>query len=545
MNALRYFLRGTTLLLAGLSFAFLLGASAVHAQALCTWAASDGAWEVAANWSCAHVPTPTDSVLIDNGTVVTLASGTLDGTADVTVTDVISWTGGTLAGTGALVIPPGLTLTLQVGTTLDRTLRNSGTVYLREQGSYFGDGVLANQDGALFHATPTGVIFAGRYFYPDITNAAGGTVRASSLPNGINFFGDLLNDGNIEVDNQAGFYMQPGTTLTNNGQIGIRTTPAFGVSMVVAGGENNGTILVEEQTALSFSGGAHTLRAGSSLTGEGTLNVYQPSTLTVEAGATAAIATVYISNSAPVALAAGSLLRADSSFTNHYGIVLGEGTLDVTTANAVVNHGTFAPGNSPGLLAVEGAFGMTSNAYLDVELGGLVAVEEHDVLAVAGAATLGGTLRLLLVDGFAPAVDDAFEFLTATDVVGTFAVMQAPAGYAFDLRYEQTSVTATVTAIPVANEPGTALPEAFALHLAYPNPFNPHAVIPYELPQGGHVRLAVYDLLGREVAVLVDAELPAGRHEAVFEAHGLASGIYLVRMAASDFVQTRRVTLLR
>ncbi|NNF56640.1 MAG: T9SS type A sorting domain-containing protein, partial [Rhodothermaceae bacterium] len=98
---------------------------------------------------------------------------------------------------------------------------------------------------------------------------------------------------------------------------------------------------------------------------------------------------------------------------------------------------------------------------------------------------------------------------------------------------------------PVGNEPGSGLPSGFALHAAYPNPFTPSTTLRYEVPSSGRVRLAVYDALGREVAMLLDGRVAAGRHEAVFEASRLPSGVYLVRMAADGFQQTRRVTLLR
>ncbi len=65
------------------------------------------------------------------------------------------------------------------------------------------------------------------------------------------------------------------------------------------------------------------------------------------------------------------------------------------------------------------------------------------------------------------------------------------------------------------------------------------------MPEAGRVTLAVYDALGREVARLVDGERPAGRYEVVLDGAGLPSGLYLVRLTAEGFAQTRRVTLLR
>ncbi|NBC17997.1 MAG: T9SS type A sorting domain-containing protein [Bacteroidetes bacterium] len=88
-------------------------------------------------------------------------------------------------------------------------------------------------------------------------------------------------------------------------------------------------------------------------------------------------------------------------------------------------------------------------------------------------------------------------------------------------------------------------PEAFALAANYPNPFNPQTTIRYALPQAAEVRLVVYDVLGREVAVLVDGMRPAGRHQAVFEAANLPSGVYLYRLDADSFTQTRRMLLVK
>ena len=90
-----------------------------------------------------------------------------------------------------------------------------------------------------------------------------------------------------------------------------------------------------------------------------------------------------------------------------------------------------------------------------------------------------------------------------------------------------------------------AVPSSFALEGNYPNPFNPTTTIPFALPEASQVTLAVYDLLGRRVAVLVEREMAAGRHEAVFEAGHLSSGVYLVRMQTEGFSQVRRMTLVK
>ncbi len=89
------------------------------------------------------------------------------------------------------------------------------------------------------------------------------------------------------------------------------------------------------------------------------------------------------------------------------------------------------------------------------------------------------------------------------------------------------------------------VPATFALHAAYPNPFNPATEIRFDLPEAVPVTLVVYDATGREVARLVDGPLAAATHAVTFDATDLPSGVYLVRLAAGPFAQTRRVVLLK
>lgn len=102
-----------------------------------------------------------------------------------------------------------------------------------------------------------------------------------------------------------------------------------------------------------------------------------------------------------------------------------------------------------------------------------------------------------------------------------------------------TFVTSTSTAAEAV------LPTEFALASNYPNPFNPTTAIAFQLPAPGLARLAVYDLLGREVALLTDGTLPAGRHEVQFDASGLASGMYLYALDVAGQRLTRSMLLLK
>ena len=89
------------------------------------------------------------------------------------------------------------------------------------------------------------------------------------------------------------------------------------------------------------------------------------------------------------------------------------------------------------------------------------------------------------------------------------------------------------------------IPDVFALHQSYPNPFNLSTTIPFDLPESGTVSLTVYDLLGRKVATVMDEELPAGRHRVAFIPDNLASGIYFYALEAGDNRETGKMIYRR
>jgi hypothetical protein len=101
------------------------------------------------------------------------------------------------------------------------------------------------------------------------------------------------------------------------------------------------------------------------------------------------------------------------------------------------------------------------------------------------------------------------------------------------------------TSTAVQGGSAAGLPESIQLEGNFPNPFNPSTRIAFVLPERTEVRLAVYDLLGREVSVLLDAVADAGRHVVEFDAEGLASGMYVYRLSAGGEVRGGRMVLAR
>ena len=99
------------------------------------------------------------------------------------------------------------------------------------------------------------------------------------------------------------------------------------------------------------------------------------------------------------------------------------------------------------------------------------------------------------------------------------------------------------TAVGIEDTP--AVPTTFTLFQNYPNPFNPTTVIRFMNPESGNMKLTVYDVIGREVAVLAEGYYSAGEHKVTFNASTLASGTYIYRLQAGKQMFTRKMLLLK
>jgi predicted GH43/DUF377 family glycosyl hydrolase len=107
------------------------------------------------------------------------------------------------------------------------------------------------------------------------------------------------------------------------------------------------------------------------------------------------------------------------------------------------------------------------------------------------------------------------------------------------------------TSTPVAiDDPSSSMPASFSLRQNYPNPFNPASTILYEMPQASEVSLIVYDILGREVAELVDTQMESGYHQVMWhgrDGNGLEvpSGIYIARLVTAEYSKAIKMVLLK
>ena len=99
--------------------------------------------------------------------------------------------------------------------------------------------------------------------------------------------------------------------------------------------------------------------------------------------------------------------------------------------------------------------------------------------------------------------------------------------------------------VTAVNQNENEAPREYTLHQNYPNPFNPNTVIKYTLPKKTYVKLSVFDVLGEEVAVLVNEVKQSGTYEKEFDASRLASGTYFYKLTAGDFTQTKKMMLVK
>jgi len=95
------------------------------------------------------------------------------------------------------------------------------------------------------------------------------------------------------------------------------------------------------------------------------------------------------------------------------------------------------------------------------------------------------------------------------------------------------------------NHEGTNVPKQYVLEQNYPNPFNPTTNIHFAIPKEGDVSLKIYDVTGRLVQTYFDGTMKAGLYNAEVDASNMASGVYFYTLLAKDFVQTRKMIVLK
>jgi hypothetical protein len=199
----------------------------------------------------------------------------------------------------------------------------------------------------------------------------------------------------------------------------------------------------------------------------------------------------------------------------------------IAFSNMVVDTSLDVPGLATPLFLNCSSFNTTTNQPLKV-----IAASDAGYLTIIftehGPGTLGATWEITMVSQTAtlPTLSGDTLFITSTKGFSFRDTLLVDSKLLEVHRIEMTSRT-------------------FRLDQNFPNPFNPTTVISYQLPAVGHATLRIFDLLGREVATLVDQEKPAGVYRETWDASRMASGVYFCRLNYGAFTQTRKLLLIK
>jgi len=239
----------------------------------------------------------------------------------------------------------------------------------------------------------------------------------------------LSNNGNNRIfSNGNTITVDTNATIRGAGQIGLNQTSLI----------NKGTITADQTNALNID------TSGTGLNNQGTLNATGTGGINILTSA--------FTTSGNINIAAGSKINRTGSFVQTAGHTKVNGTL--TSSSGVVsiqggllsgsglingnvtNGGTVGPGNSPGTLTISGDYVQTTTGLLDIELAGLLAGAEYDVLNVTGSANLaGGVLEVDVLAGFNPIVGNSFDILQADSILGTFNTLSLDNSYIWQVEY--------------------------------------------------------------------------------------------------------------
>ncbi len=398
-----------------------------------SWTDTTGFWDVASNWSSNPLlPTSSDDVTINVAGVQTIThrSGN-DTIRSISNDEILTVTGGslvisggaaslntgTLRADGATLQINGLNALTNTGGTIDA--RNNGTVIFNN--AIIAGGTLTGSTGGTFSAQNISTLVG-------VTLDSGAQVNVTNTA--LQLQGTTTNNGAISLDGADIIILGPatiggsGTVTLNNGSL-IRgalfsDTLTNGAGHTIQGSgqigqnamglNNQGLIVANQSSPLIID-----VSSASGFTTQGVVRVNSGSSLVMGSGDN-------FTQTAGTTVVNGVLNSNGGVVTVNGGVLQGNGSI---TGN-VVNNANVAPGNSPGLLTVNGNYTQSSSGHLLIELAGFLAGTNYDVLDVHGNATLGGFLDVGLFGSFDPTSDEFFDVLLADGLSGTFDTVNLP-----------------------------------------------------------------------------------------------------------------------
>jgi hypothetical protein len=439
--------------------------------------------------------------ILGSGAVMTITGGNIVVTAGRTIDDTatgaaINWTSGEIFGT--LNNPGQLTLNNPGNIFLGGTLNNSGTITWTGGGAFWFDGgTLNNQAGGTADVQGSSAIdlYSGT---PQITNAGTfeKTAGTGSTTVGVAFTDSgtvAAKSGTLNLG--SSFSNFSASTLTGGTYLVTATLSFAGANIQT----NAATIVLDGSSsqilnssssvdalanfATNSATGSFTIQNGRNLTTAASFT--NAGTLTVEASSNFKATGNYSQTSGDTDLQGGTL-TATGLADLQGGLLSGSGAVSANVNNAA----QVGPGDSPGTISINGNYTQTSSGALNLELGG-TSSGQFDRLVVSGAATLGGTLNVSLINGFLPAPPQSFHVLTFASRSGDFATETGLAlggGLKLSPSYDATSLTLitlpgpTTTSVTSSAAPsvfGQAVTFTATISLQAPGPPDPTGTIEF------------------------------------------------------------------
>jgi|GEM_PF-519804 len=329
------------------------------------------------------------------------------------------------------------------------------------------------------------------------TIAAGFQVKAD----GITVLPDAVIDSDVFFNSLDNFGIINGTE-TSPLDLPVFNAPEF---PVITPGTDD--ITIPRNTAATLDAGAY-----------GEITVRKNSVLTLTGGEYH-IKDLTLLGEAQLRIEAATDLRIDGRFTADLGMLIGPADGSSVSASDFIIYVRGMNGENGGLLEEPLAVSFGNFAEIDANI-----YAPNGSIVIKGNSTLEGSFvaKDIQIGRNTAITLDSYWASFAPSV----AVAQA------DKDQTKESITAEI-------------PEEFALGQNYPNPFNPTTTIPFSLPEASHVKLVVYDMLGRLVDTIVEGELSAGYHNASFDASRYPSGTYIYRIEASNFTSVQKMVLVK
>ena len=317
-----------------------------------------------------------------------------------------------------------------------------GTVRLKEGGLHTVPGT----GGATFN-------FSGNTFQWQNGGAIGssladpfiniGTMNITGTP-GLNGAG-FINQGTLAQSGSGALNVAYGVSLTNGASGTLDLQNDNGFTVIGGGGpnpffDNFGTVRKSAGTGTSiFAYGLYVTNKGTIEVLTGALQFW-----------------IFTQESGTTSMNGGNLEFVNEAVFNG-GSLVGNGTI---TGNVRNNGANFGPGFSPGKITINGNYTQGANGVMTLEIGGAAAGTGYDQLQVSGAAALGGTLNISLINGFRPAIGDVFPFILPGSFTGAFSTINTT-GFTGQVNYSASGISITILTVPGSPSPTpTATPTA-------------------------------------------------------------------------------------